>query len=105
MSLVLGSLLRTRCVILPRARDWMARIKSRSGMSVSFLISCGSGHHISNDNKDECKHVYGICTGCSSWIYHDILFLQLQKPVVFPIYALIKGLPLQGVGVEGEDGG
>lgn len=39
MSLVFGSLLRTRCVIFPNANDWSARMRSRSGISVSFLIS------------------------------------------------------------------
>ena len=39
MSLVFGSLDRIRWVILPRARDWIARIKSFSGISVSLRTS------------------------------------------------------------------
>ena len=43
ISLVFGSFVRTRCVILPRARDWIARIRSLSGTSVSVFTSCN--HH------------------------------------------------------------
>lgn len=39
MSFVLGSFESTRCVILPSASDCSERARSRSGMSVSFLIS------------------------------------------------------------------
>jgi len=39
MSFVFGSFESTRWVILPSANDCRERAKSRSGMSVSFLIS------------------------------------------------------------------
>ena len=39
ISLVFGSFVSTRCVILPRASDWIALIRSLSGTSVSVFNS------------------------------------------------------------------
>ncbi len=61
MSLVLGSLERILCVIFPRARDWMARIKSFSGMSVSLRISCNGEvqSHVRSVNSEPSLRCFG----------------------------------------------